>query len=116
MGVSLAPGWFGDPVVWSKKQFPADMHNLPCRPHALPAQLEVRYADGSSETIASDEFWKAQPSPLTPVRSQWWYCFGCSGETFDGTRDTPGWDQPGFGDRQWTRINYTRMSTVTAKC
>lgn len=101
LGVWLAPGWFGDPILWSEMDMPVSMHVFPVRPHALLAQLEVRHEDGSTEVIGSDELWKSTDSPLTPVASQWKYCFGCSGEVFDGTRETPGWDDAGFDDSDW---------------
>jgi alpha-L-rhamnosidase len=71
LGVWLAPGWFGDPIIWAEMDMPSGMHGFPVRPHALLAQLEVRCEDGSEEVICTDEFWKSTGSPLTPVRSQW---------------------------------------------
>ena len=88
---------------------------FPNPPSALLAQLEVRYADGSTEAICSDERWKSLPSPLIPVRSYWTYCFGFSGETYDATRETPGWDAPGFDDTGWNRVNCVPMPTAEVR-
>ncbi|MFA6108237.1 MAG: alpha-L-rhamnosidase N-terminal domain-containing protein [Candidatus Latescibacterota bacterium] len=113
LGVWLAPGWFGDPATWAEMHLPASLHAFPYPPHALRALLAVRYADGSEEEIGTDGQWKAMDGPLTPVRSHWKYCFGFSGEIYDGTRETPGWDSPGFDDREWTSVN--SVSTPTAE-
>jgi alpha-L-rhamnosidase len=112
IGVWLAPGYFGDPVIWSKMDFPADMHRFPHRPHVLRAALHVHYTDGSQETIGSDQFWRTHPSPLTPVRSHWWYCWGCSGEIYDGTDETPDWDRPDFDDSAWSHAEITDQPTA----
>lgn len=111
LGVWLAPGWFGDPITWAEMNMPVVMDRFPVRPHALLAQLEVRYKDGSRETLCTDGSWKSAASPLTPVRSHWEYCFGCSGEVFDGTRETPGWDEAGFDDSAWGGVHYLPQPT-----
>ena len=115
MGVWLAPGWFGDPTIWQKMPMPVKPSAFPNPPSALLAQLEVRYTDGSTEAICSDERWKSLPSPLIPVRSYWTYCFGFSGETYDATRETPGWDAPGFDDTGWNRVNCVPMPTAEVR-
>jgi alpha-L-rhamnosidase len=112
IGVWLAPGWFGDPATWTEMKMTASLHRFPYPAHALLAQLEVRDADGAAEIICSDDQWKTMPGPLTPVRSHWKYCFGFSGETYDGTRETPGWDTADFDDRQWARVNYVPTPTA----
>jgi alpha-L-rhamnosidase len=115
IGVWLAPGWFGDPVTWQRMPMPVKASDFPKPASTVLAQLEVRYADGSTETIGSDEHWKASPSPLTPVRSHWTYCFGYSGEIYDGTRETPGWDAPGFDDTGWNRVHCVPMPTAEVR-
>jgi len=64
------------------------------RPKCL-AQLELRYADGTVETIASDERWRAGEGPIT---------FSCiyGGEDYDARLEQDGWDRPGFAeDGRW---------------
>ncbi|MBB6731016.1 alpha-L-rhamnosidase [Cohnella zeiphila] len=66
------------------------------RPKCL-VQLELRYEDGKSETIASDESWSVTEGPIA---------FSCiyGGEDYDARREQPGWDRPGFvEDGRWTR-------------
>lgn len=47
--------------------------------------------------IASDSTWKTDEGPVT---------FSCiyGGEDYDGRREQPGWDLPGFDDSQWKSI------------
>lgn len=106
VGVWLAPGWFGDPATWMEMKINVPLHRFPYPPHCLIAQIEVFYDDGEVETICTDEYWKTEDSPLTPVPSYWKYCFGFSGEIYDGRKEMPGWNAPGFDDSQWNRISY----------
>lgn len=71
-------------------------------PPKLIAQLEVTYADGSTQTIASDQSWRAA---LGPVTFSGWY----GGEDHDARREIRGWDRPGAshdGDR-WVAAERT---------
>src|SRR5207244_1696986 len=53
----LGDGWYGSSLTWaSARLFPA--------PNRLVAQLEIDYSDGSHETLGTDEYWKAAPSPI----------------------------------------------------
>ena len=106
IGVWPAPGWFGDPATWTEMQIPGALHGFPYPPHALIAQLEIRYADGSVETIGTDGGWKAEAGPLIPVRSHWKYCFGFSGEVYDATREMAGWNTADFDYSGWKNINF----------
>lgn len=60
-------------------------------------RLEVRYNDGSEETITSDETWKTAPSPVT-------YSSIYGGEDYDARLEQPGWDKPGFDDASWNMV------------
>ena len=64
----------------------------------LLAQLDVELADGRRLTIASDANWRS--SLAGPVRSS----DLLDGETIDCRRDLPGWDQPGYDDRAWSKV------------
>ena len=56
---------------------------------ALLMQLTVRYADGSEETVLSDESWLGCASPVT-------FSEIYDGERCDGRLEQPGWNAPGF--------------------
>src|SRR6185437_4778399 len=61
----------------------------------LIAELHVRYADGTSEVVATDDAWKVTRGPITFSST-----FG--GEDFDAQKLPAGWDAAGFDDVAWT--------------
>jgi len=58
------------------------------------AQIRLEYADGSVETIGTDDQWRATPGPIT-------FSSIYGGEDFDARLVQPGWDKPGFDDAKW---------------
>jgi hypothetical protein len=60
----------------------------------LIAQLDVRYADGSSETIATDRRWKVERGPVV-------FDSTYGGEDYDARREPNGWRMPRFDDAPW---------------
>ena len=60
-------------------------------------QLEIEYADGHSETIATDGAWKAAYGSIREADM-------LMGETHDDHLATPGWLQAGFNDRAWKSV------------
>ena len=61
------------------------------------AQLEVTYADGSSEIIVSDESWRI--TNQGPVRLNNLF----DGERYDARMEMDGWDRNGYDDSKWFR-------------
>ncbi|GGO22311.1 alpha-L-rhamnosidase [Micromonospora parathelypteridis] len=51
-------------------------------------RLEIRYRDGSRETIVTDRSWR---TTLGPLVTDAWY----SGSDYDARREQPGWNTPG---------------------
>ncbi|MET7293100.1 alpha-L-rhamnosidase [Streptomyces griseoloalbus] len=90
IGACVAPGWYaGNVGMFGPHQYGE-------RP-ALLAQLEVEYADGTSERITSGTDWRAAPGPIVAADL-------LSGETYDARKETPGWTSPGFDDRTWLDV------------
>jgi alpha-L-rhamnosidase len=90
LGAELGRGWYGvtDPDEWYFQQAP--WHAEP----ALKAQLEVTFADGSRQTIASGEGWRTISGPT----------LGDSiyrGERYDARLLPAGWDKADFADGKW---------------
>jgi alpha-L-rhamnosidase len=83
----LGDGWYGSGLTWIGMHFFAP-------PDRFVAQLELDYADGSHETVVSDESWKAAASPI--VRSD---IYG--GEVYDARLEQAGWEKDGFDDSKW---------------
>lgn len=64
-------------------------------PLKLIVQLDLIYADGSTQTISSDGQWKSAPGPIT-------FSSIYGGEDYDARLESPGWDRPGYRDAGWT--------------
>ncbi|HEV2067569.1 MAG TPA: family 78 glycoside hydrolase catalytic domain, partial [Thermomicrobiales bacterium] len=71
----------------------------------LLMQLHIDYADGSSEIIATDAGWRATTGPIR-------YADLLMGEYYDARREMPGWNAPGFDDRDWSRVAVSSRSSV----
>ncbi len=60
----------------------------------LIAQLDVRYPDGSHETVMTDQGWKVERGPVV-------FDSTYGGEDYDARRESKGWRVPGFDDSAW---------------
>jgi alpha-L-rhamnosidase len=88
LGLWVGDGWYGSEFsAGSRFSFgPA-----PCR---VLAQLELNYADGTTDIIATGEGWTTAPSP---IRSSEIY----DGEVYDARLEQSGWSAPGFKAGSW---------------
>lgn len=91
LGAELGRGWYGltDPNEWYFNQAP--WHGEP----ALKAQLEVTFADGTRQTIASDASWQTISGPTRNDSVH-------RGERYDARLLPAGWDKAGFAPKGWT--------------
>ncbi|WP_328445602.1 glycoside hydrolase family 78 protein [Streptomyces sp. NBC_00386] len=90
LGAFVAPGWYaGNVGMFGPHQYGE-------RP-ALLAQLEIEYADGTSERVTSGTDWRAAAGPIVAADL-------LSGETYDARGETDGWTSPGFDDRTWLAV------------
>ncbi|HEY4386569.1 MAG TPA: family 78 glycoside hydrolase catalytic domain, partial [Ktedonobacteraceae bacterium] len=64
---------------------------------ALLAQLEITYADGRTERIATDESWRAATGPILSGDLY-------DGEMYDARLERAGWSEPGYDDQDWKRV------------
>ena len=87
VGIMLGSGFFGQNhafnVTWLANRQPA-----------LLAKIIVDYADGTAQTIVTDDSWKAETGPIL-------YDNVYGGETYDARREWKGWNEPAFGDARW---------------
>jgi alpha-L-rhamnosidase len=65
----------------------------------------VEYADGTSESIISNESWKTEVSPI--IFSS---IFG--GEDYDANLEQTGWDMPSFDDTKWRNVIITNGPVI----
>lgn len=87
IGALLANGWFSGKIGNGANQF---FGKVP----AMLAQLEVTYADGRTERIATDASWKSHASPI--LTSDFML-----GEDYDARLEVKDWDQPGLDESKW---------------
>jgi len=92
IGAILGDGWFR-----GRLGFGGGHSNIYGERLALLAQLEVTYADGSSEQIITDENWRAATGP---IRASGLY----DGETYDARLELPGWSTPDCDDNTWSGV------------
>ncbi len=64
----------------------------------LILQLDIRYANGRTQRVASDGSWKATDGP---VRMSDLYM----GETYDARRERPGWAAAPYDDHGWAPVS-----------
>lgn len=64
---------------------------------ALLAQLEITYADGTTERVVTDEHWRATRGPIQASD-----LYG--GENYDARLEIPGWSSTGYDDCEWSQV------------
>lgn len=97
IGALLGEGWYRIRESWSKREdnldYVSDIQQD--RKDRLLAQLEIVYADGSVDTVATDSNWSHNTNgPLTRARI-------FDGVIYDARKEMSGWSEAGFqeGDR-----------------
>ena len=90
VGAQVNAGWWTGPL---------GIESIVRHPQfCLLLRLDVELADGSVRTVVSDSSWQA--TSAGPIRRSGIYF----GETYDGTKEMPGWDEPGFEGEQWSPV------------
>ncbi|MDP4259516.1 MAG: family 78 glycoside hydrolase catalytic domain [Bacteroidota bacterium] len=103
IGVTLGNGWYRGYIGFSGQR---DYYG---KDISLLFQLALTYADGSTDTIVSDDSWKSSTGPI--LNSEIY-----DGEIQDTRLEKPGWAQPGYDDRGWSgvRTENFAMSNLVA--
>ncbi|TAK55363.1 MAG: alpha-L-rhamnosidase, partial [Dehalococcoidia bacterium] len=92
IGAMLGDGWYRGRIG-----FGAGNRNIYGERLALLAQLEIAYADGSTQVIATDASWRAAPSPIVSTGIY-------EGEEYDARLEQAGWSSAGFDDATWSPV------------
>lgn len=72
----------------------------------ISLQIHILFTDGTSMTVNTGEpGWKWMGKG--PFQSLWYrdersYAYGGRGEIYDARAEFPGWDQPGYDDKDWS--------------
>jgi len=91
IGAILGDGWFrGNISILGQNKYGKKIRLL--------IQLQIDYTDGTTEIIVSDPTWKASFGPI--ILSDMF-----EGETYDARKEIPGWDKPGYDDKNWFAVN-----------
>ena len=89
IGVVLGDGWYGGFIGISglnNYQYGSDV--------ALLMQVEITYDDGTTETVVTDDGFKAATGPIV-------YSELFKGEKFDARKELINWDGNNFDDSEW---------------
>ncbi len=89
VGAMVGDGWYGSYTS------PVGRFAFGDPPLRLLAQLEITYADGHVQTVASDGDWTISASPV--IMSEIY-----DGEDYDARLEQPGWAEPGFKGSGWS--------------
>ncbi|MFD8871460.1 family 78 glycoside hydrolase catalytic domain [Streptomyces sp. NPDC059590] len=92
VGALLGEGWYAGRIG-----FNGGRRAIGGEQTALLAQLEIRYADGTRETVATDPGWRAATGPL--LRSEIY-----DGEVYDARLERDGWSRPGHDTTGWSPV------------
>ena len=93
IGAMVGDGWYGSFLA------PAGRFSFGDAPLRYLAQLEIVYADGKKQIIASDEQWSISHAPVTMSEIY-------AGEDYDARLEQPGWATAGFKtDSRWSAVH-----------
>ncbi len=103
IGVVLGDGWYRGHLAWE------DNKNIYGKKAGLLAQLQLMYADGTSETIVTDGQWKISTGPI--VSSSIYH-----GENYDARLEKSGWSTSSFNDADWksAKVNDVTKENIIA--
>lgn len=91
IGVTLGNGWYRGNLAWG------GLKNIYGKTLGLLFQLDIRFADGSTATVISDDSWK---STTGEIRFAEIY----HGETIDARQKKEGWATAGYNDNGWSGV------------
>jgi alpha-L-rhamnosidase len=106
IGVQVAGAWYTE-----RYGFRAGSTPFYGEQPAAALQLEVEYADGSTDTIVTGPDWRVTGD--APIVASGIY----DGESYDARREQDGWAQAGFDDDGWqpVRVDTAPMPVPTAR-
>jgi alpha-L-rhamnosidase len=93
IGFMLGNGWYNPLPLTLFGRFNLRNHQQTGRP-CVKAQIHVRYADGSEETIVTNESWQTAKGPI--VRNNVYL-----GERYDARLELKDWSAAGAQDEKW---------------
>ncbi len=98
VGAMLADGWYRGSLAWQNNW------GIGGKTLGLLCQLQIKYTDGTTETIITDNTWKG--TQAGPVTLNGIY----DGEDYDARKEIKGWCNVGFDDSKWKTVNEVNYS------
>lgn len=95
-GVILGNGWFRGNLAWG------GLKDVYGKELALLCQLSLRYVDGTSENVISDESWRSNTGAI--LNSEIYH-----GETYDARLDQSNWTLPSYNDQNWKMVQVVSL-------
>ena len=104
VGAMIGAGWFKGKICFIERY-----NNYGSR-SAFLGQLVIKYKDGSSETIITDNSWKGNDAPVVFAEIY-------DGEIYDAAKEIKGWNEAGLEDGAWHEVEEIPydMSVLTAQ-
>lgn len=68
----------------------------------LLMQLNITYADGTKQTIKTDDSWKGTADGPILANNEY------DGEEYDARKEMPGWNKFGFDEKDWLKPEYVQ--------
>ena len=96
VGVMLGTGMYDCPEATRRYDHAPNPFGRP----ELILQLHIRFNDGTTENIISNNRWRTAPGPVT-------FSSIYGGEDYNAQGESPGWSEPVFNDTQWRRVIVT---------
>ena len=89
VGFILADGWYAGFIQGRRARY---------APYPLAmCQLVLDYADGTTQSVVTDDSWKTSPGPLVQSDIN-------KGETYDARLELGHWSEVGFDDSKWEPV------------
>ncbi len=93
IGAVLGDGWYRGTLGWGSNWA------IYGKQLGLLMQLKITYSDGTESLVVTDESWKSNNNGAIRMSDIY------NGETYDATKKLTGWNQPGFDDSDWSKVN-----------
>jgi alpha-L-rhamnosidase len=91
LGVMLGNGWYRSVLGWRNNG------NIYGKYLGLLLQINIKYTDGSSEQLVTDENWKSSTGEI--IFSQVY-----DGEIIDASKEKTGWKTIGYDEKDWEKV------------
>ncbi len=102
IGLSLGKGWFGGRLGWTGQgSWYGDRL-------AAFAQLDIEFADGTVQSVGTDDQWSSGPSAVLENDLY-------DGEVIDARRRSAAWLSPGFAGDGWTGVHEEEFDLESLK-